>query len=1124
MEKEKWTSGEIESRLENLFDDIGELKSGTPLQQSYREAASVLASFNPAQLEAAGVVQDRPQSIDELLGSTELASVSAEDEKQWTIAPDIRRESLKRLVTENRVQETLFANTSRPQNLVQQTLEAGLLGRSKPLDQQNVSELLASLQVSDWLDGILPVPRIDEIQQRIEKETLLKPFRDLVGERFAGREEQLDQLSDYVGVYEASGTVESAHRLVESVLSIRRRPPLMIVAPGGMGKSALIAQFILIHDAAQYVRRFPFAYLDFDRPGLIPEEPVTLLLEAVRQFAVQFPQAKTRAKDLRKEWQQKIREVGAVEVLQVPRVRSRSGNVRGAALKKSSEERAARVVRFRDREWFYGRFADFISEIRPTNSPVLLVLDTFEEVQYRGTPFVEGIFDFLDTIQSRIPELRTMLAGRVEVKSPKYSVRQLKLPPFDRAAAQAFLEKLGLTNVELGFAIADQVGGSPLTLKLAARLVKVASEEVGPEGIRRLDTGIFALLKGKSIEAQLYYRILDHIHDKEVRKLAHPGLILRRITVDLIEKVLAEPCGVDVTGPGRAGELFDKLAKEIAIVEGYGPGVLMHRPDVRALSLRMLIEDEKMKHVARKINEGAIHYYSVREGSESRAEELYHLLLFDLERERTEPRADDPAALLLVVRSIDELPERSQAFVAGRINIERSDLVWQKADLEDWELRTAHLAQECLAMHKAQEAISLISQRTARTLDSPLYVIEVDALIEIGDTRTATKKVGEFLSLPTISASTTLDLELRRARLAFHNVPLIGEQARKTLELLYRAPKDLRIVEWMLLAIPHVMEFFTRSFLTEQLRRVQREIPVDMWKENEDLQKRVQDILLLKDPGNQPLVDVSVSTSVLYRDDPRERYGPFVLTRGEHVLTVPPLFRMGVYPVTNEQFLAFINAQGYLNDALWEGASRVDFLTRDNTTLGPATWLSQNTYPAGQGNHPVTGVSYLEASAFVKWLNREFPDPEWIWCLPSEDMWELSARSPQGFQYPWGAAFLQGHCNSVESGINGTSDVGMFPEGDSPSGCADLAGNVWEFVEDVGRVDPRYCVLRGGSFKNNEHQVKSYLQLVGVQIDHRPPDFGLRCAQLLRKDSTEDSEQKRSGSAAKKKKSVKKKK
>lgn len=764
---DKWTSGEIDNRLDNLFDGLDETLSGTPDQQAYQDAAAVLASFDPDHLKPLSTAIPLIHSVHELIDPSSLASVSTE--KEWTLTAEARRESLRRLVQENRVEEAFSANPERPQDLLQLTLEHYLRGGEAPspgvpwFDRilrptSNVRELQAALQVAEWLSGILPVPNLDGLRRRIEHETFLRPFHDLVGERFAGREEQITALSDYVGVFAASGAGETATRTFERIFNIRERPPLMIQAPGGMGKSTLIAQFILINSAAQHVQRFPYAYLDFDRPGLYAEEPVTLLSDAIRQISLQFPEHRDRAVKLREEWQSKARESGASEKVSAG---------------------PAWFVRFTQPQWFYDSFRDLVSEVCPQGSPVLFVLDTFEEVQYRSKTFVSGIFDFLQEMQQRLPQLRTVLSGRADVRVDGYSVRVLALPTFDRQAAQAFLEKQGVTDVGLGFAIADQVGGSPLTLKMAAKLVKLDPAEAGPDGIRSLETGLMARLRGKSIEAQLYHRILDHIHDEDVRKLAHPGLILRRITEELIGEVLAGVCGVDVSRPGRTRELFDKLAEEIALVETGDPGVLVHRPDVRALTLQMLIDDKAQRKAAEAINEKAIRYYAARSGSESRAEEIYHLLLFGLDRTRAETRTDDDLALRLIKGSIEDLPDRSQAFLAARIGIERPARVWQAADLADWELYACRIARENLAIGRADAAISLIRQRRERTLDSPLFALELEAMYRTGDSKSLEGKVIEVLKRPNIVSSSTwkelkqLPLEIPFVRLWMEDAAMV---------------------------------------------------------------------------------------------------------------------------------------------------------------------------------------------------------------------------------------------------------------------------------------------------------------------------------------------------------------
>jgi formylglycine-generating enzyme required for sulfatase activity len=114
-------------------------------------------------------------------------------------------------------------------------------------------------------------------------------------------------------------------------------------------------------------------------------------------------------------------------------------------------------------------------------------------------------------------------------------------------------------------------------------------------------------------------------------------------------------------------------------------------------------------------------------------------------------------------------------------------------------------------------------------------------------------------------------------------------------------------------------------------------------------------------------------------------------------------------------------------------------------------------------DHPVTGVSLEDATAFCHWAAAELGRPV---RLPTGDEWEAVARGFDGRPWPWGHSFDPERCNCAEAGWGWTVPVTAHPHGAGPFGAEQLAGNVWEWVAD--RTPDGWGTVRGGSWLDHE--------------------------------------------------------
>lgn len=750
------SSSYIEQQLERLRNKpiISPKTRSEPVllpQNPYLEAAAVLIFFDLDTLRPVFdlAAAERQEAIRQLIGMSEVAiglpkndhlslNIPANTDSQmlFYLRDEVRTRTLSVLIEQNRLAEAVVANKPVPTyqaDLLQQTLTDCLSNRVPlPLTDLTLEQLTALQRVSAWLDGtglLSELPTPDQISNQLATVEMLRPFRHLTGryeqgkfrEYFRGRQAELTTLRSYVGVAPAQGTLESIQRWyrnhIDAVLSLQKRPPLLIYGLGGVGKSSLIAKFILEHAEAHQQKRFPFVYLDFDRTGLSAIDPETLLIEAARQLAVQYadhPAISTGFRRYGDTWKQQL-------------ILFSNTSTVSTILKFDNDAQQTRQRRDNMLTEFMV-LAGSLSQFEPR--PFLLVLDTFEEVQYKGREYVDELYKFLTEFQSHYPQLRTVLAGRAII--PEFETQVVQLGDLDAEAAQGCLLKMGISDTQTAQMVARKIGGNPLSLKLAAELVK----SIGVVEFKKVHLSEKQFLfveerfPERAIQGILYERILDHIHSKNSRKLAYPGLVLRQITPDLIQKVLAEPCQLIVPSPVEARRLFNALSSEVSLVTLTDANTLRHRPDVRKVMLKLTTQSQPL--LVADIHRRAADYYASRSILADRAEGFYHLLALNTTREVLEQQWLDGFQNFLL-NSLDELPTPAQAYLLARTGTDHPDpAFWDTVDEADLERWLTHRTADLLNAGLAEHVISLLDRYRDRIDNPTLSLFRAKALSQLG--------------------------------------------------------------------------------------------------------------------------------------------------------------------------------------------------------------------------------------------------------------------------------------------------------------------------------------------------------------------------------------------------------
>ena len=706
----------VAERLSGLV--IEKAAPSTPTEVAYRAAAAVVPSFTPAELHPAGVEADQGALADLL---DVCQPVYGGGGLRWRLPDDLRRETFEQL-DGRALAESVAAAATTDQGPVQRMLSAYVTHSAPPLPAQSYEDLLATAQVTEWLHGIVDgVPESADVRAGLETAELLAPLRRLVGTSFQGRADVLERLHDYADILPADGRLKGARRHLRRFRRLRDNPPLVLHGPGGVGKSTVLAKFILDHVEAE--QPVPFVYIDFDRPGMLPHEPLTLLVDAVRQLGVQYPAVRRKADELRAAW---------LERLTRPDFRLLSSAVIDPPDRTEGSATVPDSIRLRSpvtaRRPFYVEFAALVRDL-VSDAPLLFALDTFETVQRFGEDTVHEVLEFLDGLQSELPSLRVVLAGRAPVTG--YPTQPVPLEGFDDEAARGFLASLHdgrlAADTELLEHIVRSAGRSPLNLRLAADLVV----NHGPEELRDIDRRrvLFVRVRGEQVQGWLYRRILDRIGDRDVRALAHPGLVVRRLTPAVIRHVLAEPCDVAVPDDARAYELFDACSREVSLLSWTTDGALEHRADIRREMLPVLRRSEPDRVAA--IHARAVRHYQRHDELAARAEEMYHRLCL-VESAPELDRRWQPGIEAFLAMSLEELPAQSQVYLASRIGVTLPPNVLFKAERQERERYVTTRVRQLISYGELDTALTILRGEPDRSHGSPLDLLEARVLEELG--------------------------------------------------------------------------------------------------------------------------------------------------------------------------------------------------------------------------------------------------------------------------------------------------------------------------------------------------------------------------------------------------------
>lgn len=591
-------------------------------------------------------------------------------------------------------------------------LELALSTGAITINDLDDDELVAALHVGRWLTTAFSRGgRPNETPQGLDREPIegrlalmatTRPIREITAGGCFGRGNELERLDAHL-------------RGPGGHLTLHEHSAMLVYGVGGVGKSTLVAQFVL--DVADGRTPWAWVYLDLDRPTLSSYTTAEVLDDIIRQVGAQFPEVR--------------RYVDSV----------------GSDFANSSVGKG--VESYYDESWrdAIARLASALEQA--CGGRLVVVVDTYEELQRAesalgSTGLGEMLFRMFAVMSEEIGTFRLVVSGRAPadafLASGRYEqrlhVEALRGDPAIDLLQHLYkveIDRLGVAasspdlDIKLATDVVATVGGTPLSLKLAAQVLAAEGYKAVADAVER--SRVLGRVREEFVRGFLYNRVLSHIvgsqkEDTEaLREVARATLVLRVVTPGLITEVV----GPAINRPDvDAQSMFESLRAETALAAGDGVSLQL-RDELRTPALRALQYDAP--ELVNAIHTGAATYYEQHpDVTGAASERLYHMLALGRD---VDPAALDTGVARDVERSIGDFATESRTILASAVQSNQSVDATLAERTREREIESAALNH--LRMKEPERAAELLVDRAQWGSTTSLHGVAATVYEQLGD-------------------------------------------------------------------------------------------------------------------------------------------------------------------------------------------------------------------------------------------------------------------------------------------------------------------------------------------------------------------------------------------------------